>query len=195
MPPSVPPELVPLSEIESLELGGLLEDRCPFDRQALLGFLHAVIIAPGRPHYDTWLPYVLPNGMGRLDGRTWQRMLDLLSRLNNEVALALHERKPITPRPDDADACRAFTYGYTVGASTDPAWLEDPGRWVHAAMVSFMGGHFDLVLPEMLSVMQKNPDMPTIERLDAVITSTYELFLGLPVMDGARPDKKSSALH
>ena len=153
-----------LSDDEYDQLGDVLAERSAFDIDGLLGVLHAVAVAPSLLPPSAWLPVVFPDGFG---GDTdFARAVNLALRLHNEVLQACDEHYPLVPEQDDIAGYESFASGYAMGAKLDPLWFGNANRWTFAAPAAYLGGHRDLVPPDLLERIDAGPDPKSVIRRD-----------------------------
>lgn len=146
----------PLSDAEYDALADVLEAHSPFDLDGVTGLLHAVVIAPSMMPPSTWLPRVLPDGLGSLEDA--RSSLQLLMRLYNEVVGGLAKKMVLMPEATEVDACESFAAGFVAGAELDPEWLGDPARWTFASWAAYLAGRLDLVPPSTLVKLAGEPE-------------------------------------
>lgn len=179
MPMNPSPISTRLSEDEYEDLADVLDEHSPLDIEAVLGLLNAVAAAPGMVPPSTWIPVVLPEGMGSLGKTEAEGLLLCLMRLYNEVVGTLSDGAAMYPEADDVEACESFAKGYLVGAQLDAGWVDDDDRWTFASWAAYLAGRRDHVTPRHLKEFDKNPDEARAmlrREIGAQLRAAYETF-------------------
>lgn len=173
--------VAPLSAEERETLADFLDEHTAFDVDHLLGFFHALGVAPSLLPPSSWLPtLVSADAMDRLQSDEVNDVVTLILRQYNDVIDALEHRQLIAPDPADADACEAFAAGFTAAAQLDPQWIGDAARWTFAAPFAYLAGKVDLVPPKMLADielhLQPDPKQSIRDQITAMIATTSDTF-------------------
>lgn len=176
-----PVSVSPLSAEERESLADFLDEHTAFDVDYLLGFFHALGVAPSLLQPSSWLPVLVSaEAMARLETDDVNEFVSLILRQYNDVIDALEHRQLIAPDPADADACEAFAAGFTAAAELDPRWISDAPRWTFAAPFAYLAGRLDLVPPKMLADielhLQPDPKQYFRDQITAMIATTCDTF-------------------
>ena len=175
----------PLTDEETELLSEILQVHSKLDVSALLGVLHAVVVAPGEVDASSWMEHVFPEGFGGRDVADAQDRLSILLRQYNEVATALADGRVIAPAADEVSECRSFAKGYLAGAALDPTWWNEPSLRVFLMHLAYLAKRFDLVPPRARMKLESegDPDARICEMLGALVLGAYEELR--PATDGA----------
>ena len=159
------PVSAPLSDDEYEKLADLLDASSPFDTDGLLGLLHAVAVAPSLMPPSTWIPIVLPDGMGSVNATSAQELIGFMMRLYNDVLDGLKSRHVLMPEEDDVAGCDSFAAGFIAGAEADPAWIGDDDHWTFASWAAHLAGKPELAPPALLKRLQETTSTPRSTRV------------------------------
>ncbi len=147
----------PLTARELDVVCGWLAEHSDFDHDGVLGLLHAVSIAPGRPGLGLWLPLLLRSERARSFHRSDRRVVGLLLRQRDDVVAALAAREVIVPEPEETRAWGSFARGYVHGAALDPLWRAQPKAWKLVAPFAFLAGCHDFLPSALCHALKADP--------------------------------------
>ncbi|MBK8996860.1 MAG: UPF0149 family protein [Myxococcales bacterium] len=167
----------PLTHDEYATLDDLLEECGGMDLDTLYGLLSAVAVAPGLIPPSAWLPEVLPEGalQSKAEATT---MLGLLMRLHNDVLAGFETGGAPVPEAGEVDAMECFAFGYVMGASLDPIWMNDDVLWSYAVPFAYLAGERRLVPTDLLAELDASSDALDVARKGALelLGETYDTF-------------------
>lgn len=164
--------------VEGDDLDRLLAEHSAFDSDALLGLLHAVVVAPGLVSPPVWMKLVFPRGLGAASVAEAEPLIGMVMTCYNHVVQTILEGNVVAPAADDVAGCRSFAVGYVAGASLDPLWTGSPARWTFAAPFAHLAGMDDLVIDEVRERVAKmrDPDATVRRELGGLIIAANESF-------------------